>query len=126
MTEELDKPNKLLHWYHWLVLSASLLLTLIAWKVSDNQIQEKRLELFKVETKQLLDQISERMSYYEVALKAGAATIKNIPENELITDWKTFSEQLNLTETYPGINGIGVIYYLPQSKVEHFIATTYR
>ncbi|GAA0812398.1 CHASE domain-containing protein [Colwellia asteriadis] len=122
MTEELDKPNKLLHWYHWLVLSASLLLTLIAWKVSDNQIQEKRLELFKVETKQLLDQISERMSYYEVALKAGAATIKNIPENELITDWKTFSEQLNLTETYPGINGIGVIYYLPQSKVEHFIA----
>lgn len=121
MAQKLNKPNQFLHWYHWLVISASLLLTIIACKVSDNQIQEKRTELFKIQTEQLLEQISERMTHYEVALKAGAAAIQTFSQDTQVADWKKFSDRLNLTDTYPGINGIGVIYYIPQREASHFI-----
>jgi len=121
MAQKLNKPNQFLHWYHWLVISASLLLTIIAWKVSDNQIQEKRTEIFKIQTEQLLEQISERMTHYEVALKAGAAAIQTFSQDTQVADWKEFSDRLNLTDTYPGINGIGVIYYIPQREASHFI-----
>lgn len=121
MAQKLNKPNQFLHWYHWLVISASLLLTIIAWKVSDNQIQEKRTELFKIQTEQLLEQISERMTHYEVALKAGAAAFQTFSQDTQVADWKSFSDRLNLTDTYPGINGIGVIYYIPQREASHFI-----
>ena len=121
MAQKLNKPNQFLHWYHWLAISASLLLTIIAWKVSDNQIQEKRTELFKIQTEQLLEQISERMTHYEVALKAGSAAIQTFAKDTQVADWKKFSDRLNLADTYPGINGIGVIYYIPEREASHFI-----
>jgi PAS domain S-box-containing protein len=121
MAQKIDKPNQFLHWYHWLVISASLLLTIIAWKVSDNQIQEKRKELFKIQSEQLLEQVSERMTHYEVALKAGAAAIQTFTQDTQTDDWKGFSDKLNLVDTYPGINGIGVIYYIPQREASQFI-----
>lgn len=121
MTEKVTKPNSFLHWYHWVVISASLILTVTAWKISDNQVQEKRVELFKIQSEQLLAQISERMSHYEVALKAGAAAIQTFTTKTQVNDWKEFSKSLNITDTYPGINGIGVIYFVPGSSVNQFI-----
>lgn len=121
MARKLVKLNQFLHWYHWAVVSASLLITVIAWKVSDNQIQEKRSELFKIQTEQILEQISERMSHYEVALKAGAAALQTFTQEMQTDGWRKFSEKLNLADTYPGINGIGVIYYVPENKVSRFI-----
>lgn len=55
--EKSTKPTILIHWYHWLVISLSLLLTITAWKISDNQIQEKRSQLFKIQVEQLLTQV---------------------------------------------------------------------
>lgn len=121
MTIKVTKPNSFLHWYHWVVISASLILTITAWKISDNQIQEKRSELFKIQSEQLLAQISERMSHYEVALKAGAAAIQTFAPKTQVNDWKVFSKRLNLTDTYPGINGIGVIYFVPDNNISQFI-----
>ncbi len=121
MAQKLSKSNQFLHWHHWLVISASLLLTIIAWKVSDNQIQEKRKVLFEIQSEQLLEQISERMAHYEVALKVGAAAIQTFSQNTQAANWKGFYDKLKLTDTYPGINGIGVIYYIPEREASHFI-----
>lgn len=121
MTKKQDKVNQVLHWYHWLVISASLFLTFIAWKVSDNQVQQKRAELFTIQTAQLLEQISERMSHYEVALKAGAATVQTFGQQTNVDQWKNFSDRLNLTDTYPGINGIGIIYHVEPNEIPQFV-----
>lgn len=120
--EKSTKPTILIHWYHWLVISLSLLLTITAWKISDNQIQEKRSQLFKIQVEQLLTQVSERMAHYEVGLKAGAAAIQSIAKNTHVEEWARFSNALNLTDSYPGINGIGVIYYVEPNKLDEFIA----
>ena len=121
MTEKPAKKKTLIHWYHWLVILASLLLTITAWKSSDNQIQEKRSELFTIQTKQLLAQVSERMSHYAVGLKAGAAAIQSITQQTQVEEWTKFSKALNLSDTYPGINGIGVIYHVQPRKLDGFL-----
>lgn len=119
------KQNKFLgnglHWYHWVVVVSSLLLTFIAWYVSYSQIQEKIEQRFQFQSEQLLALISERMSRYEDALRAGVATIQS---HELEVDanvWRRFSKTLHLERTYPGINGIGVIYHISMQDRERFL-----
>lgn len=121
MTEKSTKATTLMQWYHWLVIFASLLLTITAWKVSDNQIQDKRAELFNIQAKQLLAQVSERMSHYAVGLKAGAAAIQSIAHDTHVEEWSRFSKALNLNSTYPGINGIGVIYHVQPNNIDKFL-----
>lgn len=121
MNKKSTKPTAFIHWYHWLVISLSLILTITAWKISDNQIQEKRTELFKIESEQLLDQISERMSHYAVGLQAGAAAIQSIAHHTQVEEWAKFSKALHINETYPGINGIGVVYHVQPSKLDEFL-----
>ena len=121
MSEKSPKEIALIHWHHWLVIIASLLLTITAWKISDNQIQEKRAELFNIQSKQLLAQISERMSHYAVVLKSGAAAIQSIMQNPKLDEWTKYSKILNLDEMYPGINGVGVIYYIQPEKLDKFL-----
>lgn len=121
MSEKKVKEVVLIHWHHWLVILASLLLTITAWKISDNQIQEKRAELFNIQSKQLLEQISERMSHYAVVLKSGAAAIQSIMQNPKLDEWTKYAKVLNLNETYPGINGIGIIYYIQPDKLDNFL-----
>ncbi len=121
MSDKLFKSSQYLYWYHWVVISTSLILTVVAWRFAENQIQEKRSELFKIQTEQLLDHIAERMTHYEVALKAGAAAIQSLTQNVEPDNWAEFSKALNLIDIYPGINGIGVIYYVPQNKIDLFL-----
>jgi PAS domain S-box-containing protein len=116
-----EQSNILIHRYHWLVILLSLLLTIAAWKTADIQMSDKRLELFNIQSQQLLGQISERMSHYEVALKVGAAAIQPIAYEIQVEGWSIFSKALNLSNTYPGINGIGVIYKVEPEGLNHFL-----
>lgn len=101
-----------LHFVHWLVLGASLLLTVLAWYISSNQQQQKHAKMFEVEAERLTSQLRERMEKYENALWSGVGTLEIIKRGRGLTraDWKRFAETINLVERYPGINGIGVIY----------------
>lgn len=121
MLKKQNRKNVLIKSYHWSVMFLSILLTLIAWIISSNQIQEKRSELFKIQVEQLLTRISERMAHYEVALKAGAAAIQSIAHDTHVEEWARFSEALHLNDTYPGINGVGVIYYIKPTKLSKFL-----
>ena len=121
MTEKSAKKIIFIQWYHWLVIFASLLLTITAWNISDNQIKDKRAELFNIQVKQLLAQVSERMSHYAVGLKAGAAAIQSVAHDIDVEEWARFSKALNLNNTYPGINGIGVIYHIQPNNINKYL-----
>ncbi|WOT03696.1 CHASE domain-containing protein [Shewanella youngdeokensis] len=114
--------NRSNRYLHWLVLMSSVLLTFVAWKVSDNQIEDKRVELFKIQVEQLLDHVTERMTHYEVALKTGAAAVQFLANDTQIDDWSRFAESLHLPDIYPGINGIGVIYKVETPELDEFLA----
>mgnify|MGYP000412761187 CR=1 FL=1 len=107
MTPQGLKAAASLHWFHWLVVSLSLLLTLAAWYISKTQTEEKLQQRFEFQSQQLLDLISERMSRYEDALRSGVAMIGSLDQGLDVNKWKSFADELHIDQRYPGINGIG-------------------
>ncbi|WP_337136304.1 CHASE domain-containing protein, partial [Staphylococcus aureus] len=36
-------------------------------------------------------------------------------------DWKIFADQFDVPRHFPGINGIGVIHYVPDNKIKRYL-----
>tara|TARA_R110001583_G_scaffold81253_2_gene216981 strand:+ start:7784 stop:9913 length:2130 start_codon:yes stop_codon:yes gene_type:complete len=124
MINKLFEKNILLHWKHWKhwsIILASVLLTFVAWKISNNQVENHRQELFNFQSEQVINQITERMIHYEVALKVGAAAIQSISRDTHVEQWANFAKMLNIDESYPGVNGIGIIYHIKEDNIEDFL-----
>lgn len=111
-----------LEWYHWMVVILSLALTLSAWHVTRTQANEKAAALFKFQAGQVIDLLTERMAKYEEALRAGLAMLRVMPAEVSRAEWREFAATLTIEERFPGINGIGVIHYVPETKKEAFLA----
>lgn len=111
-----------LHWFHWAIVLCSLILTFSAWYFTNSQVKQKTEEQFQRQSKQVVELISERMQKYEDALWAGVAAIHSQSSGIDNNEWGRFSEALQLEEKYPGINGIGVIYYVEPQNLESFLA----
>ncbi len=111
-----------LHWYHWLVVASSLALTLSAWYITSLQVKQKTEIQFNFQADQIVQLTRERMAKYEDALLGGVATMQ-AQSNETNPDhWRVFSASLSISERYPGINGIGVIYYIAPSQLDSYLA----
>jgi signal transduction histidine kinase len=120
----LDKATKIttsFHWFHWLIVSLSILLTVFAWWFSSKQVEEKVQSQFQKEADQVVELVSERMRKYEDALWGGVAAIQANGGDISYGDWLTFSTHLKIDVKYPGINGIGVIYHLRPGELDSFL-----
>ncbi|WP_444995591.1 CHASE domain-containing sensor histidine kinase [Aliikangiella sp. IMCC44359] len=110
-----------LHWYHWLVVLASAALTLSAWYITQLQVKQKNEAQFGYQAKQIIQIAKERMEKYEDALYAGVAAIHGEDGKSNANHWKKFSAALSIETKYPGINGIGVIYYVEPANLENYL-----
>lgn len=110
-----------LHWAHWLIIVLSLLLTLFAWYISQQNVNDKREALFQREATQVIHLVQERMAHYEDALLAAVATIQANGGHISYHDWKTYVSSLDLLEKYPGINGLGTIRYLQRNQIANYL-----
>jgi signal transduction histidine kinase len=110
-----------LHWFHWLVIAGSLLLTFGAWHITKTQEEDKLRDQFNREANQVVEQIAERMKHYEDALWGGIAAIKAQNHEINHREWKEYAEHLNIAKKYPGINGIGIIYHVPPNELESYL-----
>lgn len=118
----MHKRNGKLHWYHWLVVVLSLVLTLSAWQVTSRLAEQKSQIQFNFQSDLLIELVKERMLKYEDALWAGVAAIHSQKEAVNTNTWKAFATALSIEEKYPGINGIGVIDYVAPDKLEDYLA----
>jgi len=98
-----------LHWFHWVILVLSGMLTVGAWYFSVSQNEEKMKIQFERESARVVDLVSERMQKYEDALWSGVAAIQVSDGKMTQTEWHTFADSLQIDLRYPGINGIGVV-----------------
>lgn len=127
LTEELKIEKKVIeqagrmHWVHWLVVILSLILTLSAWYISKKTIEEKNKIQFERQANQVIELISERMQKYEDGLWGGVSAIKMNGNKTSYTDWKTFADSLRMDTKYPGINGIGIIYYITPDGLKNYL-----
>ena len=110
-----------LHWFHWLVVASSLLLTVAAWQISKQSVEAKIFAEFDREARQVVDLLVERMEKYEDALWAGVALIQAMKGEVGLDEWETFSKNLRIDLKYPGINGIGVIYRILPDEREAYL-----
>jgi signal transduction histidine kinase/DNA-binding response OmpR family regulator len=112
-----------LHWYHWFIISLSLVLTLVAWYITKQQIEEKIQLTFNRQAAQVVELVSERMSKYEDALWAGAAFSQSLAAPITRELWRTYYERLDIDKKYPGINGLGIIHQIKHAKQLEYIQT---
>lgn len=111
-----------LHWFHWLIVILSGVLTLGAWYFAKNQVDEKNELQFEREASQVVELVKERMQKYEDALWSGVAAI-HVAGGDIGYDrWRIFADSLHIERKYPGINGIGVIKHIPREDILDHIA----
>ena len=110
-----------LHWYHWLILTLSLVLTFTAWFITHQQAQEKYKRAFSLQVERSLSLINDRMQKYEDALWAGVATIQVLDGQINREQWGTYYKNLDIDKKYPGISGVGVIHYVTPQKLNTYL-----
>jgi signal transduction histidine kinase len=111
-----------LKWFHWLIVASSIVLTLGAWQFSAYQVKEKNLVRYEDSTEKLITNIKERMSHYEGALAGGVALADMLKGNIEYKNWRAYASSLRIDKSYPGINGIGIIYNIDKTEKDAFIA----
>lgn len=110
-----------LHWYHWLVVILSLLLTISAWQISSRLLEQKKQRQFDYQADLIVALVKERMKNYEDALWSGVASIHSQNKSMSYSQWKTFATALSIEEKYPGINGIGIIHSVPRDLLPDYL-----
>lgn len=116
------KQAKQIHWFHWVIILLSLLLTIFAWKVAKDQADEKIRVKYERKAKQVVELLKERMQKYEDALWSGVALIKTYNDDVDYKTWLQFADSLNIYKKYPGINGIGVIFSVKKENLSEYLA----
>lgn len=107
--------------FHWLVLAASLVMTIVASSVTQNLAEEKRRARFDRQARQVQELVVERMQKYEDALWSGVSAIHGLGGDVTYSQWQTFAASMQVERKYPGINGIGVIHILDRDDVDTYL-----
>ena len=115
LTKNIDQSNALLdardklvassklHWFHWLIVLGSLILTFFAWYYSSSE-KTTRIEVqFERESDRVLELVKERMGKYEDALWSGVALIRTSDGKVDFETWQRYANSMNIEEKYPGI-----------------------
>ena len=107
---------------HWFVLFSSVLLTLGVWQFTRAQHAQTVETRFEFEATHTTEFIIERLQKYELALWGGVSAIKQNGDQMERAEWKEFADNLEISERYPGINGIGVIHEVEPEELDSYLA----
>lgn len=110
-----------LQWQDWLVVGTALALTCSGWYFAHENIQQQNRVHYDFQASQILELVQERMSKYEEALWAGVAVLHTLPANASRSQWQNFASSLKIESRFPGIDGIGVIHFVPADQKDAFL-----
>lgn len=103
----------------WIILLCSLILTAVAWYISNQFVMQRAADRFRFETADVKSAISRRMLEYEAVLRGGVglfATSDHVSRQE----WNTYVTTLEIGRYFPGIQGIGhAVVIMPGDKQAH-------
>ena len=101
------------------LLACSIVLTIVAWYISRNHLQEKAKDRFEYNVSDIHSAIRVRMLAYEQVLRNAVGFIY-ATDTVTRSEWKTYVQTLRLQEYYPGIHGLGFTIRLSAEEVEPF------
>jgi CHASE1-domain containing sensor protein/anti-sigma regulatory factor (Ser/Thr protein kinase) len=99
----------------------SIILTLSAWYYSKNLSHQKLEIKFNRHADQVINLIKDRMGLYENALLGGVAYVDAIEKEVTYKQWLAYANSLKIDKSYPGINGIGIIYNIKPEKLTKYL-----
>lgn len=108
------------HSVHWIILVLSLMLTVLAWYFSNQQVNQKIEERFRHESSQVIELVKDRFSLYEQALWGAVSFYEASEQGINYSNWKKYATSLHIETTYPGINGIGIIYNVKLDQLAEY------
>lgn len=95
-------------------------LTYSAWRITSAATWERNRAGFEAITADSEHALRGRLNAYRRSLDSSAAMFET-SDRVSVQRWRAFVERLNIAETLPGINGIGVIAPVPRADKARFI-----
>jgi len=112
-------------WLSWVALACSLLLTVLAWYVTQSSIQARLQDQFVERTEQIALTILRRTEEHEAVLRGGVALF--LASDEVTrAEFHNYFSNLELNRYYPGILGIGFAKMVRAHELEPTVATVRR
>ena len=103
----------------WVILALSLVLTTLAWFISDQAIQANAEQRFRFQTEDIVAAINKRLLTYETALRGGIGLF-NASDAVTRQEWRQYVSDLRLQQSFPGIQGLGFSLMLrPDQRAAH-------
>lgn len=100
----------------WLVLVASLMLTVWAWRATEEDVRDDARAQFDARADELVWRIEQRLIAYQHVLRGGVALFNALGEVER-QHWFEYVSQLELDKFYPGMQAMGFTIYLRPEQV---------
>ncbi|MCQ4260767.1 hybrid sensor histidine kinase/response regulator [Stutzerimonas stutzeri] len=114
-----DKMRQVFHWRNgaaWLVLAFALLVQLALLDHLERKEERAALKQFDLLVQTTTEAIHKRMTDHEQIL-LGAAGLFEASESVSRAQWRDYNERLQLSERYPGIQGVGFAKAVLQTEL---------
>ena len=103
--------DTLLRWVHspataWIILVCSLVLTVAAWQISSQFVEQRARDRFEYAAGEVKEEILQRMIEYEAVLRGGVGYFGSSAEVTR-AEWQAYVQALKIEDYYPGIQGLG-------------------
>lgn len=105
---------------HWLVLAVSLIATLAVWQLSLNSARERTRAKFELHAEYAINLFELQMNRYADMLSTGVGFVAG-SEEVRPDEWHQFTQRMELSEQFPAIGGIGVLYRVETGNLEEFV-----
>ena len=105
----------------WIVLGISLVVTLIAWAISNNYADRLAEERFEFQIEEAQDVIQKRFINYEQVLRGGLGLFKASNSVEH-AEWREYITTLNIDEFFPGTLGVGYSKWINPDELDAYLS----
>ena len=106
----------------WIVLLLTLLVTLLAWKNTQEALIQAQQVQLENRASEVSDAILKRIQAYEHVLRGGVGLFV-ASESVTRTAWRDYVASLRIQEQYPGIQGIGFSVHIPAARLDAHLRT---
>ncbi|MDD2914785.1 MAG: PAS domain S-box protein [Gallionella sp.] len=105
----------------WVVLVISLSLTFVSWYSLHMQAMSSAEQQFELHVRDVIGSIEERLRQHEQILLGGAGLF-DASESVDREEWRAYVKRLDLSQNYPGIQGVGFSRIIKPADLQAHIA----
>lgn len=114
----------------WILLLAALASTLAGWKLWEEVVRVRAQDRFEAVVAQIVGNITSRLHTYEQILRGGvglfaASGASSGASSGFVSrkQWHDYTEKLQISQNFPGIQGIGFAVPIVQNQLEEHLQT---